>query len=364
MTVVIVLALVLAPVEFSYGRALAAPGSATVEVRTVEWLRDHGAGPVVDLVENWVYSHNRPTRTAPDPASLPGVAAPSAATGVQPAPLPVAASSPLPGEARWMPSAQVVGTDHPLYTAYFRPDPSAPSVLAGVAWMNQALIRSHLIAGTMEPVPSGTAAPADKAGGQVPTALRRDLLATFNSGFKLKDAHGGYAVDGHVVRPLVDGAASLVINTTGHVTIGQWGRDVRSGPDVAAVRQNLALVVDAGAPVPGLDQNSTSAWGSAHNQLQYTWRSGLGLDAGGNLVYVAADQVTLAGLAQAMTAAGVVRGMQLDIHSQSVSFLQYGPGQAASTRRGTRLLPGMQDGPGRYLEPEQRDFLAVTTGTS
>ncbi|WP_433038360.1 hypothetical protein [Actinomycetospora sp. CA-053990] len=355
-----VLALLLVPVEFSYGRALAAPGSAPVSVRTVEWLRDHGAGPVVDLVEYWVYSRNRPTGAAPDPASLPRVASSAGATGVLPTPLPVTASGALPGEAQWVPSAQVVGADHPLYTGYFRPDPTAPSVIAGVAWMNRSLISSHLIAGTIEPVPPGTAAPADEAGGQVPTSLRPDLLATFNSGFRLKDARGGYAVNGREIRPLVDGAASLVIDTSGRITIGQWGRDVRSGPDVAAVRQNLALVVDGGAPVPGLDANRTSAWGTSRNQLQYTWRSGLGLDAGGNLVYVAADQISLSGLAQAMTAAGIVRGMQLDIHSQTVGFLKYRPGQAASSGRGSRLLPGMHAGPVRYLEPDQRDFLAVT----
>lgn len=359
--ILLVIALLLAPVEFSLGQALTAPGQATVSVRLVEWLRDHGAGPVVDIVESWWYAHNRPTGTAPDPASLPRVALSTmeATAGVHPGPLPATGSSRLPGEAVWVPSTQCVGVSPPLYTAFFRPQPDAPSVIAGVAWMNQSVLRARLVAGTTDPVAAGGEARADTDGAQVPGPLRASLLATFNSGFKLKHARGGYYAGGREVRPLRDGAASLAIDTAGHVRIGQWGRDLTLTPATTAVRQNLALIVDGGAAVPGLDTNSSGAWGTARNQLQYTWRSGLGLDAGGNLVYVAADQLSLTDLARALTAAGAVRGMELDIHPQTVSFLSYRPGQAAAGT-GTRLLPTMRTLSSRHLVPDQRDFLAVT----
>ncbi len=147
--ILLVIALLLAPVEFSLGQALTAPGQATVSVRLVEWLRDHGAGPVVDIVESWWYAHNRPTGTAPDPASLPRVALSTmeATAGVHPGPLPATGSSRLPGEAVWVPSTQCVGVSPPLYTAFFRPQPDAPSVIAGVAWMNQSVLRARLVAG-------------------------------------------------------------------------------------------------------------------------------------------------------------------------------------------------------------------------
>lgn len=361
-TVLVVLALVLVPVEVSYGRALVAPGQATVSVRTVEWLRDHGAGPLVNVVENYWYARNRPTGAAPDPASLPSAASSGmgAVAGARPAALPLGGGARLPGEAMWLPSDQRVGGSPPLYTAYFRPLPRSPSVVVGVAWINQSLVRTRLIAGTADPAPAGSAPSVDNAGAQVPPALRSALLATFNSGFKLKDARGGYYTNGRELQPLRPGAASLAIDTSGRIDIGQWGRDLSLTAGTAAVRQNLALVVDGGAVVPGLDENATGAWGSARNQLQYTWRSGLGVDAAGNLVYVAADQLSLADLARAMTAAGVVRGMQLDIHPQMVAFLSYGPGQAATARAGTKLLPAMRAAPDRYLRPDQRDFLTVT----
>jgi hypothetical protein len=118
------------------------------------------------------------------------------------------------------------------------------------------------------------------------------------------------------------------------------------------------LIDDAAAPVPGLDTNANGTWGSSHNQLQYTWRSGLGVDAAGDLVYVAADQITLADLARAMVGAGIVRGMQLDIHRQQVGLLTYGPGDAVRGA-GHRLLPAMSVPADRWLHTDQRDFLAV-----
>ena len=42
-----------------------------------------------------------------------------------------------------------------MYTGYFRPDPAHPSQIVGVAWMDQALVTTHLIAGTREPGGTG-----------------------------------------------------------------------------------------------------------------------------------------------------------------------------------------------------------------
>lgn len=112
------------------------------------------------------------------------------------------------------------------------------------------------------------------------------------------------------------------MHADGTVSIGQWGRDATLGPDVVAVRQNLDLVVDNGAAVPGLRENPAGQWGSASNQFPFTWRSGLGTDRAGNLIYVAGDKLTLTTLADAM--------------------------------------PGMQGSAERYLKPDQRDFFAAT----
>jgi hypothetical protein len=350
----------IAIVGMSYGQALTYPGNASWQVRSVEWVRDHGGSGLVNAVENWWYARNTPTGATPPPGTLPsltGSGAPVTATAPRPPPLPLLpTASRLPGEARWVPSAQRTGRAPAMYTGYFRPDPAHPSQIVGVAWINQALVTSHLIAGTREPGGTGW---RDHA--QVPPEMRPELVAAFNSGWKMHDIQGGYYAEGRTAVPLRDGAASVVIDSTGRVTVGQWGRDVAMSPQVLAVRQNLDLIIDQSQPVPGLAENPSGAWGNTGNQSQYTWRSGLGTDRAGNLVYVAGDKLTLSALAQAMVTAGVTRGMELDIHPAMVTFIAFHPAAGAAYGvTSTKLLPGMHPPSTRYLNPDQRDFLAVT----
>ena len=247
----------------SYVTALTAPGSTDWQTTSIEWVRDHGGGPLVDTVENWWYAHNRPTGAAPAPGTLPtdtAPAAPPAPSGpapvAQPPTLPLpAGQTPLAHEAEWVSNPDGAAATPALYSAYFRPDAAVPSQIVGVAWMNQDLASTHLFAGTAEPV-AGTA----PATAQVPQDLRNRLVAVFNSGWKMADSRGGFYTAGKSLVPLQDGAASLVIDNSGRVTIGRWNRDVRLGRDVAAVRQNLDLIVDNGRPVDGLADNATGAW--------------------------------------------------------------------------------------------------------
>jgi hypothetical protein len=342
----------------SYAGALTYPGDASWQVRTVEWVRDHGGGGLVDVVENWWFAHNQPTGSAPPPASLPapgnGGGAVAQTAAHPPALRLLPGTTALPGEAVWQPSPQRVGGVAPLLHGYFRPDAAYPSQIVGVAWLDQSLTAIRLIGGTKEP---GGALPEDA---RVPLDVQPTLLAAFNSGWKLKDITGGFFAHGQVAKPLRDGAASLVIDTSGRVTVGQWGRDVSMNPQVTAVRQNLALVIDGGRPVAGLADNATGAWGSAKNQFQFTWRSGIGTDIAGNLVYVAGDKLTLDGLARAMVEAGVQRGMELDIHPDMVTFNLFHPATGSPGLAAAKLLPDMTQPATRYLAPDQRDFLAVT----
>jgi hypothetical protein len=351
--IAVLLVVALIPVGVSYGRALVYPGNASFLVRTVEWVRDHGGAPAVDLAENIYYRLHAPSNGAPAPSALPQAS--GTPTAQAPAPLStLPGTTALPGEGVWQAGPHTAGRASGLYTTFIRPDPLHSSVVAGVARFDQRLVAAHLIAGTKEP--SGLGWPE---GGQVPPELRSALVATMNSGFKMKDANGGFLADGRTAVPLRQGAASLVIDSSGRVTIGAWGRDVGPGADVAAVRQNLELIIDHGQLVPGLDINAGGRWGTANNQLQYTWRSGVGTDAQGNLIYVGGAGMTLRTLAQALSQAGAVTAMQLDIHNQMVDMFSYAH-SSADQLTSTPLLPNMPGPLDRYLRPDQRDFIAIT----
>ena len=332
-----VLALVVLAVGGSYCGALRYPGEASFSVRTVEWLRDNGANQLVDAVENWWYTRNAPSNR------------PRAAR-----PVPVGVLNPRARPGHWVAGPMWSAHQPAMFSGVLYPDPGHPGVLAGVARFDQRLVTAHLIAGTREP--DRTVWPE---GGQVPDAERAALVASFNSGFKMAGANGGYVAGGRVARPLRDGAASLVITRDGRVSVDQWSRDRVVEPDIVAVRQNLDLIVDHGAIVAGLEVNHDDRWGSARNQLQYTWRSALGVDAAGNLYYVAGDRLTLTTLATALAGNGAVRGMELDIHPAEVHLFAYRH-LPDGTPIPEKLLGTMRGPVDRYLRPDQRDFVALT----
>jgi hypothetical protein len=376
LTALTVVALLLVVPGVSYARAMVYPGNASWQERSVEWVREHGGNGIVNRLENWYYSRNAPKGSTPSPTALPSVpantppttgpqvlaaparagAASAAAAFAAPVRLPLLpARTRLPGEGTWVPGR--IGRDgRPvLYRAYFRPDPGHPSVVAGVGWVRRGTTVAHLVAGTKEPGGSGWPGGARVA----PRDVAR-LVATFNSGFKLKDVPGGFWEAGRTGKPLVAGQASLVVYRDGSLAVGDWGRDVSMTPDVVAVRQNLQLVVDNGKPADGLNLNAFGRWGTSRNQHQYTWRSGVGTDRFGDLVYVSGDQMNLQMLGQAMSEAGVVRGMELDMHPGMTIFSSWMPRAAGLRPAPTKLLPRMHGDGSRYIQPDQRDFVYLS----
>ncbi len=262
----------------------------------------------------------------------------------------------LPGEGAWVPGRTGRGGQPAAYTTFFQPDPAHASVVAGAAWIRAGATTAHLVSGTTQPGGNGWPGNA-----QVPPTAVPHLVAVFNSGFKMNDITGGYYSHGRTAKPLRTGHASLVINDHGAVSVGQWGRDLTMSPHIVSVRQNLGLIVDGARPVHGLTANTDQRWGSAANQLQYTWRSGIGTDTAGNLIYVAGDTLTLATLAHALVDAGAVTGMQLDIHPGMAFYTGWTPSQTMGVQP-SKLLPTMPGDPARYLSPDQRDFLYLTIG--
>jgi hypothetical protein len=216
-----------------------------------------------------------------------------------------------------------------------------------VAWLDPQLTRPVFVPGTADPGGPWS------WGGQIAPEVRGQLVAAFNGGFKVGDIPGGWYHDGRTLKALVPGQASLVVYNDGRATVGEWGRDVDLAPDVVSVRQNLGLLVDGGAPV-ALAGNP-GAWGGSVAGVA-TARSGVGVDANGALV-VAQARVSPQGLADALVAAGAVRGMELDINPDWTSFVLYDQGADGSVS-GARVMGSGGPG-GLFLSPYARDFFAV-----
>lgn len=371
--VVVVLALI--PIGWSYGAALSAPGGGSIGLRSVEWVRSHGGGGLVAAAENFWYSVHAPPKGGKPPKGYIPKAARYGSAGSRhsgilhtssgiaylapPAPIVPIASPAVAGEGNWVPIGQKVDGVPAAYAAYISPDTVHTSLLTGVAWMDPKLLTAKLFAGNQDP--GGTGWPYMAP---IPANLQPSLVAAFNAGFTFQDANGGFYAYGRTGVPLVNGAASFVIYNNGTVNVGTWGTgSFRLGPtsNIAAVRQNLTLIVNNGAPVPGLTSGSYTQWGATVNNQVLVWRSGVGVTANGALLYASGQGLSVSSLANVLVHAGAVRAMEMDINSTWTNFFSFdpAPGQPAQPSNATKLLPNMVRPPARYFEATARDFIAM-----
>ncbi|HEY2651612.1 MAG TPA: phosphodiester glycosidase family protein [Solirubrobacteraceae bacterium] len=337
-------------VAIAFVTAMNAPSNSPFGVRAIEWLRDNGAAWLVSDFESFYYSWNAPSTGGPGLKRLPKVGVTSAAGNgtYSPAPIAPVISPALPGEGQWRGAGPLVGGAPGVLVTTFRPDPNYPQMVAGVAWIDSSRTRLELYPGRYEPPNSGNAL------GEVPPQQRGGLLATFNSGFKLEDDNGGFVAFGQTYAPLHDGQATFVRYRSGRTDIVSWNGGPDPGPDVEFARQNLPLIVEGGQLNPAISNDSL--WGATLGNAVRVWRSGVGIDARGNILYAAADAQTAQSLAQILQRAGAVRAMELDINYEWTTFNFYGAWGATGAQK---LLPDMTRDATRYLTPDDRDFFAV-----
>ena len=193
-----------------------------------------------------------------------------------------------------------------------------------------------------------------RAGPAVTGAERDRLLAGFNGGFLMHSHAGGYEQEGHVLRSLRHGLASLVIDRSGHAQIGIWGAGLPlPGEAVYSVRQNLWALVANGRPTAQAAR--WRRWGGTIGHAEYVARSALGETASGELVYVASMSTTPRDLAVALARNGVRTGMELDINPEWVQLATArAPGGPLSA-----AIPGQVRPATQYLTGWTRDFITV-----
>lgn len=347
------------PAALSFISAVMGPSNSGFGILAVEWLRDNGARGLVNRVENIYYSLNAPATGGPGLKALPA----QAGTNVAPATAKVhhhhiyrprairpVMSPALPGEGVWRATFANGGSRPPVLVTSFRPDPNYPSLVAGVAWIDHTRTSTWLYPGRVEPAVSLPS----RGPMEVPDHLRSKLVATFNSGFKLADSGGGFATGGHTYEPMKPGIATIIRYANGRMDVVSWQGGASVGSDVVYARQNLPLIVNHGRPNPNLSDGPE--WGATLGNAIRVWRSAVGVDRHGNLIYASAPDQTVGSLAAVMIRAHAVRAMELDINTYWTTFIHYrSPGAVGAAN----LLASMDRPSDRYLSPEDRDFFAV-----
>jgi hypothetical protein len=269
-----------------------------------------------------------------------------------PATLRSLAGKPISGEGQWRVVEKVNG--EPAILTTFLRDATYTSYVNGVASIDQRLARFYLRPGYEDPGYGNWKAPFD-----VPASGRAGLLATFNGGFKIADAGGGFYLNGIHYRSLANGAASIVYYKNGTIKIGEWGRDFTMNSSIEGVRQNLKLLIDRGKIEPNLNQNVETNFGATLGGGYYVWRSGLGITKDGRIVYVYGPALNVGDLAALLQRAGAVEGMQLDINPYWMKYEYYNANSHPSDPTPVNLLPTQQQSAYSYYSTYTRDFTAV-----
>jgi hypothetical protein len=356
------IAILLAPAVFSYTTTMMKASSLPVRVRSVEWLRQHHGNWLVDEAEHFYYGWWKALKPGGSQlTTLPSVGIPGASpsgppfsdghpeASEWPPPIRPVFANPLAGEGVWRPTGPAVDGGPPVLVTTYRPETTYPQVVAYVAWFDHTRTALAYYPGRYEPPRAPIRGPM-----MVPDDQRYRLLATFNSGFIYSDGLNGSSINGTEYEPLRSGLATLIGYTDGRVDIRTWTGGQNAGPGIAFTRQSLPLIVRRGKLSPAL--NNSTLWGFTLGNAVRVWRTGVGIDARGNLIYAAADGQTVETLARILQRAGAVRAMQFDINPEWPTLITYTHQHGLDPRK---IVPNYQQAATRYLVPDDRDFFAV-----
>jgi hypothetical protein len=351
----------------SYLTSILRPSSMSLGERSAEWLRTvPGGNWIVDESEHYYYTWNAPHKGGPELSTLPKVGLPGGSTAPEgskagthrsqsaPWPPPIAPvfPHPLAGEGVWKPTGPPVDGGPPVLVTTFRTERAYPRIVAYVAWFDHTRTDLAFYPGRYEPPKAAVRGPA-----MVPQDQRSRLLATFNAGFIYSDGLNGSTDNGRVNEPLTPGNATLVGYRDGRVAITKWSGGPNAPADVAWTRQSLSPIVWGGRLNPALNTNpDSSRWGYTLGNAVRVWRTGVGVDRRGNLMFVAADDQTVISLAKILQHAGAVRAMEFDINPEWHTLITYSHQKGLTP---SMVEPQPMQPANRYLVPDDRDFFAV-----
>jgi hypothetical protein len=381
--VLVAMTLFAAVTTWSFGSYVLKDNGDTRQQRAVSWARNHKLGRLVDFAERQKYGRapsqtksatELPTNLVPvtaasvtttttviptttattiaaDPAkpTVPATTttvAPTTTTTIAPWQLPPAnvappVQPPLDGEGVWSPIASASGIDA-IWATSLRPLPAYPSVVGSFAVIEQTALHAAIFNGSDIPGGKGWSLT-----NRVPDDHHAALLAAFNGGFRFEHIKGGYKTEGRVVRELKNGEGTLAIDRKGHVTIGEFGRDLTDDGTYISMRQNL----------PQVASHSATWWGADYGNVIFVVRSSVCTLADGRLMYGVVGKVDANLLAESLVAMGCQKAMQLDINGTWPTFETF-PAGTDGAKHGNFLDKRMGGSRDRYLTGSTREFVA------
>jgi hypothetical protein len=259
---------------------------------------------------------------------------------------------PIDGEGVWknrplklFPNQTVIAT------TFVRPDVERPYAMVTVAQMDTNLLKLGLTAGTKEP----GGAVGKPGTGVIPSNIIEsgNLVAAFDGGFQYRDGQYGMVVGDTTYLPLKNDLGTLIGYKNGILKIIKYeGQPL--GNDVAFVRQNCPILIENGQ-LSVTNPKDKELWGRTITSGIYTWRSGLGINKEGKLLYAVGNNLTPETLSIALKQAGAVDAIQLDINPYWVKFNIFNT-NGGKNYSSEALSKRLYDGKQQYLDGYKKDF--------
>ncbi len=271
--------------------------------------------------------------------------------------IPTTFFTPLAGEGVWANhTVDVVPGSEVMADTFIRPDADRSYAFATLVKVDMSVFRLGEVAGRLEP--GGKAHPG--SGTIQDTVLKSGkLVAAFDGGFQVIDGNYGMYLNGVTYNAMQTDAATIIGHTDGHVTIERY-QGQAFGSDVIFARQNCPMLIENGE-IGTQGERNKKLWGRTLTSDIYTWRSGVGITADGNLVFAMGNALTPTTLAYALKSAGAVNAMQLDINPFWVRFNFFNPSGKPGQYVSQVLMKGAQNGDFySYLHDIDRDFFYLT----
>lgn len=235
-----------------------------------------------------------------------------------------------------------------------KPDPDRPFAIVHLAQIDMSKYYLGAVAGIKQPGgPVGNAGP-----GKVPQDIidSQKLVAAFDGGFQYRDGGYGMIVGDTTYLPLKNDVGTIIGYKDGSIKIINYhGQDL--GNNISFIRQNCPILIEYGK-VFAQDEKNKKLWGRTFNSDIYTWRSGIGIDESGNLIYAVGNNLSPETLAVALRQGGAVNAIQLDINPFWVRFNIFEP-LANGGYKSDVLIKDLKDGSKDYLKGYSKDFFYI-----
>jgi hypothetical protein len=211
--------------------------------------------------------------------------------------------------------------------------------------------------------------PLPDRSGRIPSRFLSQPVVAFGGGYESTGFRQCGAIHGgHVLVPLTKSWQTVAVYNDGSVLMAPWASPALPPEEIVEARQNLPPLIHQRRIAPNilwfntgtrdvkytLDDSGNRIYEDVH-----TWRSAMGIDGGGKLVYVFGPQLNPDLLARTLLRLGAVEGMQLDInaayHCAPALFKPGADGQPVFVE----LCPGVVAGK-RFLSGSSKDFFFFT----